>query len=569
MAQINSSTWLAFTRLESFWAAAICFGVVAAGLFFLGNPPEGPAVFPDEVCRLGWARLLSGAGPHFDMSLGAYCQPYYALVLAPVVWLTEDPGVAHAAVFAINSTFAAVCLPLAVRLGIRHFGLEPAPAWLAGFAILAYPALTFYSHHALPETALFAAVLTTFALWCSWVERPCWRRFTLLMAMSLVLFALHRKMLLVPLALLLGAIAGYWVNRTPEYRMRALLTALALTIFFAIDLLVQGIAKSTQMLGGDSNALFVASRALDASHLRDAITRASGVFVYATLMTGGCIWLVIGGGMNAISRGFRNGLDTVDDFDRKLLFPFGLVLLLVGVSAIYFSSQGRFDTWFYGRHVDSALAASLLPAIAMIARRRAGRQLLIWIAALIAAAITVLIAFLPGPPWADFSQYHVVGAGKVFEWLYAADSRGALLMQCSAILFITSALVLIKAPGRLRFLSLVPLAAIMTGTHLFSGPFRGVTFDVAVPAPAQKVLNAADPCHISWHSSIGGRLHGHQFSRIQYYFPHCSIELFSSDQKPAPGSLIVQLRAYADCRDASRCLDLHPGVVLYRSSDIE
>ena len=152
--------------------------------------------------------------------------------------------------------------------------------------------------------------------------------------------------------------------------------------------------------------------------------------------------------------------------------------------------------------------------------------------------------------------------------MYASDSRSALLMKCTAILIIAGALIFIKAPGRLRFISLIPLAAVIVWTHWFASPFRGIPLDLAIPAQAQKVLQSANPCHIYWDSASGGRLHGHQFFRIQYYFQHCSIEILPSDQYRPPNSLIVQLRSRVDCQTENECYSLHPNVVLYRSPRI-
>lgn len=552
-------------RLEPSWAFVVCWLAVAVLLYLAGSPPGGPAVFPDEVCRLGWARLLSGTGPHYDMSEAAYCQPYYPLLLAPFQWLTHDPAAIHRAVFAINSFAAAACLPLAVRLGIRHFGLGAGSAWIAGIAILAYPSLTLYSDHAMPETMLFPAVLLAFGLWCNWIDRPTWRQFVTLLAMGIALYALHRKMMVVPLALVVGAIAGYWFNRTPQYRMRALLTALALTVAVMLDELAKGVALSMHFQARDAGAIDLVARLFSLEHIQNVAGRAAGIMVYATVVTGGCIWLVLGGGLNSIYRGVRDGFGSLDAFTRKSAFAFGMVALLGALTAAYFKSGERFDLWFYGRHVDSALAAALLPAIAMIARSRVDGPVLRWAIALALLSFLILAAVIPGPPWADFSPFHVIGAGRVMDWMHQAGDRWTLLGYCAAILALAGALYLARMPGPLRFAAVAPFAILATTTHLTTQPYTGVSIESAIPEPAANILREAEPCHIYFDERNGGRLRGHQIFRLQYYFPNCSFELGPSDDPLPPGSLIVVVRRYADCGSGRVCHDLHPDMVLYQT----
>ena len=551
-------------RLDSLWLFAACWIAAAVLLYLIGSPPSGPAVFPDEVCRLGWARLLAGAGPHYDMSQAAYCQPYYPLLLAPFQWLTQDPVTMHHAVFVINSLAAAACLPLAVRLGIRHFELGAPSAWLAGIAILVYPSLTLYSHHAMPETMLFPAVLLAFALWCNWVERPGWRQFWMLLAMGVALYALHRKMLIVPIALMAGAIIGYWFNRTPAYRMPMLLTALALAVALLLDDLVKSAAMSAHFQAADAGAVDLLSRLSSLERIPYVAGRASGVLVYATFLTGGCIWLVLGGGLDLIRRCIYHGTKSLDEFSKKSAFAFGMFLLLLVVTAGYFTESERFDTWFYGRHVDSALSASLLPAVAMIARGRVDRAVLRWTIFSL-GALLVLAAVIPGPPWPDFSPVHVIGAGTIMDWMHQARDRWILLAFCAAILALSGAMYLALLPGVLRFVALAPFAVLAITTHLTTQPFQGVPIETAIPEPAANVLRTADPCHIHFDALNTGRVRLHQYFRLQYHFPNCSIEMVAPNYSIPPGSPVVARRVYSDCGPEIECLDLHPDLVLFQA----
>ena len=564
MASTQPAGLHSIARLDSLWLLAACWIAAAIVLYLAGSPPMGPAVFPDEVCRLGWARLFSGTGTHYEMSQAAYCQPYYPLLLAPVKWLTHDPASIHHAVFVINSIAAAACLPLAVRLGIRHFDLGTGSAWVAGIAILVYPSLTLYSHHAMPETMLFPAVLLAFVLWCNWVDRPGWRQFWMLLAMGIALYALHRKMLVVPMALMTGAIIGYWFNRTPTYRMRMFLTALALAVALLLDELVKNAAMSSHFQAADAGAVDLLARLSSLERIPNVAGRASGVLVYATFLTGGCIWLVLGGGLDLIRRCIYHGTRSLDEFSKKSAFAFGMFLLLLVVTAGYFTDSERFDTWFYGRHVDSALGISLLPAVAMIARGRVDRGVLLWpVSSLV--ALLVLAAVIPGPPWPDFSPVHVIGAATTMEWMHQTGNRWILLAFCAAMLALAGAVYLALLPGGLRYLALAPFAALATTTHLTTQPFQGVPIETAIPEPAANVLRTADPCHIHFDALNAGRIRLHQYFRLQYHFPNCSIEMVAPDHSITPGSPVVARRVYADCGAKIECLDLHPDLVLFQA----
>jgi len=554
-------------RLGPYWAFATCWIAIAIGLYLAGSPPTGPAVFPDEVCRLGWARLLSGTGPHYDMSQAAYCQPYYPLLLAPFQWLSNDPAAIHKGVFALNSAFAALCAPLAVRLGIRHFEMSAGAAWIAAIAILAYPSLTLYSHHAMPETILFPAVLVAMTLWCNWVDKPGWRQFAILLAMSFVLYALHRKMMVVPLALMASALIGWRLNPSPRNRIYTLLAALCLAVAFWLDDLVKKVALSAHLQAGDANAMDVLFRLSSLEFIWGAIGKAAGIIVYSTFVTGGLIWLVIGVGLDSIYRGIRTGFIALEPFAKKSAFPFGLSVLLVILTAAYFGTAERFDTWFYGRHVNSALGAALLPAIAMVVMGRAERAVLRWAAALSLVVFLILIFQLPAPPWGDFSPIHTIGAGGIIQWLHMTGDRWILLAYCAGVLAIAGVMCFARLHGAARFAALAPFLIVTTSTHVTTQPFEGVPINKAIPEAAAKLLRSAEPCHIYFDERNGGRLRGHQIFRLQYYFPNCSIELAPADHPWRPGGLVVVRRIYADCPRKSECHHLHPDLVLHETPD--
>ncbi|NKI36173.1 hypothetical protein HFP89_13460 [Wenzhouxiangella sp. XN79A] len=554
-------------QLGNVWSFSACWVVAGLILYMLADLPSGPAVFPDEVCRLAWARLLSGTAPAYDMSPAAFCQPYYPMLLAPVLWFTSESEAVYRAVFVINTAAASLCLPLAVRIALRHLEMKPCVAWTAGLAVLAFPAVTLFRNHALPEALLFPAVLMVFSTWCSWVDRPSWSRFYSLLLGSVVLFALHQKMLVLPLALISGAVIGHFFDRSRAYRIRLLGAGLGLSCLFLLNALVRSAGLDAGFAGSAAGGPEVAVRLLSPQYFLDIVVRAAGVMVYSTWVTGGLVCLVGAGLLAAAARFIRASAEPIDRFWKNTAFPVGLFVLLAGLTAVYFSSGARFDTLFYGRHVNAALASLLLPAIAMVFQGRVDRAALIWLLAIPVITTIVLFAGLPDSDWFDFSRIHVHAAGPVMEWMFRLESRSALLGFCVAIMGLSLLMGLTHFRGVLRLLGLVPFLVITCFIHLTTRPFEGVTIEEAVPSSAASVLRSAEPCRIHFSALNGGRLRMHQYFRLQYYFPKCEIEMLEQTDQPPRGGLVVMRETYAECENDVVCHPLHPDLVLYRSVD--
>lgn len=538
--------------------------IATVALYLLGNPPSAPAVFPDELCRLGWARLLSNTGPHYQMGLGGYCQPTYSLFLAVLKWMTQDPAELYRATFLLNSSLAAACLPLAIRLSVQHFRLDWGPALVCGLAILAYPSLTLYSYHAWPETALYPAVLLAFMAWCNWVDSPRWRQFILLFAIGIGLYALHRKMLVIPLVLLGGVIIGYWFESTVEYRKRALLSMLAFAVFLLLDDFVKTTAMSAYWESGDVQIIDRFAKLSSFEFAQNVIGKSAGILVYASIVTGGLVWVVLADGLNSILSGARDRFRSLNQFQKKAAFPAVLVILLILKTAFFLGASPRLDTWFYGRHVDPALAVSLLPAVSMIWTQRISWSVIATAALLAMTVFAILANTIPGPPWLDFSSIHVIGAGAFVESLAQLQTRWALLAWCAAALSVTAAICLVRLPGLFRLAAIGPFAVITLVTHLTTMPFTGVPVDEAFPKSATVALRKAERCHVVWNRGVQGRLRVHQFFRLQYYFPNCTIESAIPDPCSAPDYMIITLEHFTDCAPEMQAHPIHPDLILYQ-----
>ncbi|WP_018653180.1 hypothetical protein [Actinomadura flavalba] len=127
-----------------------------------------PAAAPDEYGYLFSARVLTG-GVGTDLSHGTIYRAGYALLVAPVLYLTDDPDVAYHAMLGVNALVSALMLPLGYVL-LRRFGLAPGPAFLCGNAVALLPAVLFFSLFALTDAILPVVTLGWLLLAHSWLS---------------------------------------------------------------------------------------------------------------------------------------------------------------------------------------------------------------------------------------------------------------------------------------------------------------------------------------------------------------------------------------------------------------
>lgn len=549
--------------LETSWIALICWLALGLLIYLSATPPTQPTIYPDEICNLSWARFLSGTGPHYDMSMGGACHLVYPALLAPLYWLDPDPAELYRGIFLINCFLVAACFPLAVRLAIRHFGVEGWQAGLIGVVVMAYPTLTLFNHHAWPESALYPLVLVAFLSYCRWVEQPDWRRFIILGLVSLLLYLTHPKMLIFPMAWVTLIGAGLLFNRGFQlYRARALLWIMSmfLAIFIIHMLIAQFVASIRQ---SSLIELIRTVGKLADLNLVDLTAKVSGQLFYAAVVTGGLIWVSLAVGVGSLLHACRHGVASIPELEKKNLFVPVMVLLMALETAIFLSSSMRFDTLFYGRHIDTLLPAALVAALALFFRQRIPIRTAWMAIGLILACLALLAVTLPAPPWSGFSWIHVQGAELLMKQLFAIDSRGVLLLAIALLLLGTALIVFGASRDRRRWIGLLPL---ITALSLAQATSRPVSVPVSrfFPDRISDALNSREECLISWDENItGGALR--QFFRIQYHFPRCEIELSPHFSCAEADRFVISQEPWADCPTARSAVPLPPDLLLYHT----
>lgn len=554
--------------LNTLGFALISWLVLGWFVYFVTTPPLYPAVYPDELCNLSWARYFSGTAPHYTMTAAGACHIVYPLLLAPLYWLDLEAIQRYQGFFLINCLLVAACFPLALRLAIRGFGVTAGQGVLIGLLVMAYPTLTLFNHHVWPESALYPLVLIAFLSYCRWIEQPDWWRFIQLGLVSLLLYLTHPKMLVFVVAWLgLIMIGLLFSRRLRLYRARALvwLVNMCLAIFVIHMLTLPLVATLRQaglveLLGGVIK--------LGNVSLIDLITKVAGQLFYAAWVTGGLIWICLAVGIGSLVHAYRHGLAALTGLEKKNLFIPALVLLMVVQVAVFFASSMRFDTLFYGRHIDTLLPAALVAALALFFRQPLSVRTGIGVIVLILGCFVLLAALLPAPEWRDFSQVHVQGAAEVMQWLLVADSRQTLLWRIGLLLLGTAWVIAGVSHRRWRWMGLLPLVIALSVAQATGRPVTDAPLAQRLPAMVFETLNVDNNCLITWDRSIEGRLANHQRFRLQYHFPHCELQLVSPLLCADVEGFVITQQPAQDCPAVEQAIPLPPDLWLYRSESL-
>ena len=252
--------------------------------------------------------------------------------------------------------------------------------------------------------------------------------------------------------------------------------------------------------------------------------------------------------------------------EKKALFAFVAIIVFVLETSVFFAGASRFDTYFYGRHVDPIILVAIIVALSLwIARSFSITDGFVSFM-LILLIFLVLVLHLPGPPWSDYSPIHVIGASVVFDNLYGIENRANLLLAIGVLMLFTSLSAASVLSGRMRVLGLIPFLLLTGLFHASTDPWRGDPIaEVAMPKEFRDWMESIEGCHIVWDDSIRGRRENHQYFRIQYYFPDCSIERVTGPSCGEHRGVIVTQWTNRTCQETVERMDLPPGLIVHRS----
>jgi hypothetical protein len=543
----------------------LAWGIAATALWLVVAAVPEPGVLPDELCHLGWSRLLSATGTFYAMGSAGYCEPGYALLLAPLNWLFDDQQAFYRAVLVINAVLAGACLPLALRIGIRHFGMSNAQGWTVGLLALCYPALLVYSRYALPETLLYVLTLTWLGAWARWLDARDTGSLTAFVASAFALYLLHSRMIVFVGALILGALGWLAFHKDAAQRRIAwgVLLAAALMLFA-----VHAIKQSALPHGWDADPIValdkIAYSATPAAFVAMA-SKAAGQVLFAMIATLGLAIVPLAWMITRLRKMHpRESPGETSAIELKAMAAPIMLVLIAVESAVFLNGAERFDLAFYGRYPGPLIVASMIAGLALVGDGRA-RRASIAVAAI--ATVCLLLVGVAGPslPYLDYSRIHVVGALPIVDWLSRSPDQAALWLRLACVVgaVALASILLVRRPWYWYAGACLATMAVM---HALDPYPRGPTISSHVPAAVRETLSST-PCTLHWSKGINGRLQNHQKFRLQYLFPHCELVAIESSDCRLPLNGAVIASADTHCRWAGiTVVPLPPDLLFIASS---
>lgn len=517
-----------------------------------------PRVLPDELCYLGWARLFAGEGGFYSMGFAAYCPPGYGLLLAPLRWIAGEPSSLYHAIVVLNAFIGGACLPMARHLAATHFGMGRALAWLVGIAAALYPSLAAYSGYALPETLLYALALCWAVAWCLWIKRETASSLILLALLSITMYGVHARMLVVPAFFGLAACIAAAIASSPSMRNRYLLAAVGtLLAVYGLGL----VKKYALPLGWSADPLLSLDSLAQLGRWDELLTvaaRASGQLLSVAAMSMGlalipCAWLLV---RMFVPRPFADRNTAL-----KTIAAPALLIMLAIEAAIFFTATDRFDLHFYARYIGPWAMVCCVIAPGLV--KGSERPISLGLGVLMIVMALMLVASPPSLPVTGYARIHVAGVQPIIDWLAESPDHGALALR----VLMTTVATLVAAVsfmylGRRAFVA----ATIVTGM-LLARPAPDLQQEPLVSVlPVEIRTQLQKPrCRIVWSDTINESLQMRHRYRLQYLYPHCEFltPINSECELPREGVLVTRVDSRCAWTDVET-IPLPPGLLLVR-----
>jgi hypothetical protein len=314
---------------------------------------SGPCFYSDEIGILGPAHLIAHPSSNWVFFGDAY-MPGTSVFLAPLWWLSDDPGwVYRASVIVLALVSVAIIYPVS-RLG-RALGLTTNAAIITGSIVAIAPGHAVFANWVWSEQAFSLAVV--FAVWRGLeLARTVSARNALLFGLAAgSTFAFHGR------ALVFAAVAGIALLTLARRSLKAAFWGVAGYVITAGGGYALFLWSTSRLYSHDQRA----DRVLDKLVDQGIVQTMESLTAQAWYQTVGWAGLALLGAGLLVSLA-RGGTDRV--FGRWALAAFGasfifVILLMAGAEPAHL----RLDLHIYGRYFDGFGAAlAVLGLIAII-----------------------------------------------------------------------------------------------------------------------------------------------------------------------------------------------------------
>lgn len=334
---------------------------------------SGPVLVADEIGYLTDARVFVG-GLAGQLHLAPFYRGGYSLLIAPVVGLVSDPGLAYHLILVVNAALTAAVFPLLYVLLSRILGAAPRIALPAAFVGALYPAVTVLSQVAMSCNVLFPLLCVWLIAWGGLLRAESSRAIGWAAAIGATtgaLWAVHGRMATAVVLTAALLVWLWWRRRIDPVSALVALGALGAGIVathfldaFLIDHNYAGHARDE------------AADRLDALHdvgaLRTVLANLVGQAWYLVVATFGLVLVVAGDALarlRLVRRGDGEGPPGVT------LILLALTALLLAISAASFPERTRPDMLIYGRYVEVVAPPLVAIGVAILALGRVRARL--------------------------------------------------------------------------------------------------------------------------------------------------------------------------------------------------
>ena len=349
------------TQFPWSWLAALSIGVALARWLFAADRRVFH-LFPDEAAQLAMGRWLGGGTPWklFDHSTW---QPGFAILLAPIYAVTDDPVTVFRVAICLNACVAAASAVLLAFVARRLTNLSMIGCIGAAAIVSLLPASLSASAHAWAEPLVSLTFLGSFLALARYVEREEMTDGLIAVMVGVIGFLAHGRLL--PMAATAGLVVLALECRRRRWRRVCLVAVVFASAIAAVYALTAAAQRALWDAPDRTNSISATLRrfAQDPLALVDTLV---GQSWYLLVTTAGIsfvgLWAVCSSAFKTHAAAAGGQQTVPNSTDARLLLE--LLLPQLALSVLFTSDRGRVDQVMYGRYNDAVVLPVLIVGIA-------------------------------------------------------------------------------------------------------------------------------------------------------------------------------------------------------------
>lgn len=494
----------------------------------------------DEIGPLATARLIAGVGEPLTLNHLSY-YPGWAVVVAPLWWVSGDPGSVYRLAVALAAISACLTIiPLAAIA--RRAGASGPVAVVLASVVMAAPSRVVMSDYAVIEAFFALVVVVTAWLGMRFADGPTTGRgLAVALVASYAMFT-HGRGVVLPIAVGLMFLAGF----RPGSRRRTVLLLLVLVVSSAALFAVHKGLSGALYEGGldrEDASVETVRNALSGPLLRGLVGQAWYALV---------AWLLLPAfGVALLARAARREVGA----ERRAGAATWWTVVLVGALAtstlaatnLMTGHPPRFDAQMYGRYLDPFLLPLVLVALVGIARGlRRRTALLAWASASVVLALFVLVAVPRGERGGAWFHLNIAGL-LLWDWPPSLSHAAAPFGLASLVAAGAGALVILGG-RRAPWLPIGVIGALFVAStlHAQSEVVRPTTERAGYVPGVVETVDRVDAVlgeqvpvvYLSAGASYTGQ------NLTQFWLVPRSVEVVAQATAVGPGELVVGRRSW-------------------------